>query len=173
MEGKSEKPVYMWIHGERNVDFLGADELLGLDTFATQKRIRKKHGADTATIAIGPAREKLVRSAVILTETGNASGQGGFGAVMGSKKLKAIAVTAKRNEMRRIGRIKVADPKRLMKLWKLCEKLLQGGQRVPEVPSSFMGIKVYEEIPWLQSSLSGTMWNGKRLWFILLARSAN
>lgn len=145
VEGASDKPVYLWIHNERNVEFLDADELWGLDTFATQKKLMKKHGGDTSSICIGPAGENLVRIATIQTETGNAAGQGGFGAVMGSKKLKAISVTSTRNGAREIGKINVADPKRLLELWRKCTKLLQGGQIVPEVPLSFMGAEVKYE----------------------------
>lgn len=145
VEGTSEKPVYMWIHSERNVEFLDADELWGLDTFTTQKKLTKRHGRDTSSICIGPAGENLVRIATIQTETGNAAGQGGFGAVMGSKKLKAISITSTRNGAKEIGKINVADPKRLVELWRECIKLLQGGQIVPEIPPSFMGAEVKYE----------------------------
>ncbi|MGC8912162.1 MAG: aldehyde ferredoxin oxidoreductase N-terminal domain-containing protein, partial [Nitrososphaeria archaeon] len=49
VEGISEKPVYIWIHGERNVKLIDADELWGLDTFATQKKLMKTYGRNTST----------------------------------------------------------------------------------------------------------------------------
>jgi len=145
IEGVSEKPVYIWIHDEREVELLDADELWGLDTFATQKELMKKHGKETASACIGPAGENLVRIAVIETASGDVAGQGGFGAVMGSKKLKAISVTSMRDGVQKIGNINVADPKRLVELWRKCAKLLQGGRKIPEVPSSFMGAEVKHE----------------------------
>ena len=45
-----------------------------------------------AVLTIGPAGENLCRVAIILNETASAAGQGGYGAVMGSKNLKAIVV---------------------------------------------------------------------------------
>jgi aldehyde:ferredoxin oxidoreductase len=145
VEGSSEKPVYIFIHDEGNVEILDADELWGLDTFTTQKMLMKKHGRDSVSICIGPAGENLVRTAVILTESGDAAGQGGFGAVMGSKKLKAISISNTRGSVGEMGVIKVADPKRLLELWKKALKLLQGGPKIPEVPSDFLGMQIKYE----------------------------
>ncbi|MBN2105947.1 MAG: aldehyde:ferredoxin oxidoreductase [Deltaproteobacteria bacterium] len=61
-----------------------------------------------AVLAIGPAGENLSRSAVLIHDAACASGQGGFGAVWGSKKLKAISVIG-------TGSIPIYDPKALMK----------------------------------------------------------
>jgi aldehyde:ferredoxin oxidoreductase len=58
-------------------------------------------------MTIGLAGERKSRIAIILTDTGDASGQCGFGGVMGSKNLKAIAV-------RGTGHVRVAKPKQLM-----------------------------------------------------------
>ena len=65
-----------------------------------------------AVVTIGPAGENLSRMACLIHDAGNAAGQGGFGAVFGSKNLKAISVIG-------TGSIKVADPKMLMaaRLW--------------------------------------------------------
>ncbi|MEM2984061.1 MAG: aldehyde ferredoxin oxidoreductase N-terminal domain-containing protein, partial [Candidatus Jordarchaeaceae archaeon] len=145
IEGAAEEPTYLWIHDEREVELLNAKELWGFDTFETQKELMKKHGNETVSACIGPAGENLVRIAVIVTASGDAAGQGGFVAVMDSKKLKAIAITSRRNGVQDVGRLKVADPKNLVNLWKKCVKLLQGGRRIPEVPSSFMGREVKYE----------------------------
>jgi len=134
IEGTSDKPVYVWIHDEREVELLDASNLWGLDTFAAQKELSKKHGGESASLCIGPAGENLVRIATINSGSGNAAGQGGFGAVMGSKKLKAIVVTSKRNAREKDGAgvLEVADPKRLMELWMKTMKLIQGGRAIPE-----------------------------------------
>lgn len=90
IEGRAEKPSYLYID-ERGVQFLGADEILGLDARNVQLELKKKHGPKTESACIGLAGEKLVRYAVITSGERTAS-RGGMGAVMGSKNLKAIAI---------------------------------------------------------------------------------
>ena len=90
--GKSEKPVYIWIHDE-NVEICNAENLWGLDTFRTEEMIRKEKGDMTIRVAcIGPAGERLVRFAHVNVDRYRQAGRGGTGAVMGSKNLKALAV---------------------------------------------------------------------------------
>ena len=91
VQGKAKKPVYLWIHDEQ-VEILDAKNLWGRGTYGTTKTLRTIHGSNTRVVSCGQAGESLSRIAVIQTETGNAAGQGGFGGVMGSKNLKAIAV---------------------------------------------------------------------------------
>lgn len=91
IEGKANSPVYLWIN-DRDIDIRDGFELWGLDTFVTQKRLSQNHGNRVQTICIGPAGENLVRIATIQHGVESAAGQGGFGAVMGSKRLKAITV---------------------------------------------------------------------------------
>jgi aldehyde:ferredoxin oxidoreductase len=105
--GKSDKPVYLSILNDV-VRLEDAKSLWGLDTFETQKSLMKKH-FNAAVLSIGPAGENLCRVAIILNETASAAGQGGYGAVMGSKNLKAIVVKGS-------GALKVARPDALMKL---------------------------------------------------------
>ncbi|MBM3240871.1 hypothetical protein FJZ31_31700 [Candidatus Poribacteria bacterium] len=106
--GKAEKPVYLWVNDE-DVQIVDAGDIWGRDTYSTQKYLMDQHGGDTKIACIGPAGENLVRYAIVLSETKSAAGQGGFGAVMGSKNLKAIAV-------RGTGAIKIAYPKDLLEL---------------------------------------------------------
>ena len=91
VQGKAEKPVYVWI-ADGKVEILDAGHLWGRGTYGTTLALRATHGHHTRVISCGQAGERLSRIAVIQTETGNAAGQGGFGGVMGSKNLKAIAV---------------------------------------------------------------------------------
>jgi aldehyde:ferredoxin oxidoreductase len=105
--GKSDKPVYLSIINEV-VKIEDAKSLWGLDTFETQKSLMKKY-SNAAVLTIGPAGENLCRVAIILNETASAAGQGGYGAVMGSKNLKAIVVKG-------TGTLKVARPDVLAKL---------------------------------------------------------
>ena len=89
--GASRQPVRLRIRDDE-VSILPADELWGLDAMDTLEALAAAEGKGTHAMAIGPAGERLSRIATIQTASSSACGQGGFGAVMGSKKLKAISV---------------------------------------------------------------------------------
>ena len=67
-----------------------ARDLWGTDIVTAQEQIKARHGAGSIAAVIGPAGENLVRMAAVMTGKKNTAGRGGMGAVMGSKKLKAI-----------------------------------------------------------------------------------
>jgi len=102
VQGASDRPVYLWVENDKT-RLRDARELWGKGTFETQERLAAEHGPDVRTLAIGQAGENCNRIAIIATGTASAAGQGGFGAVMGAKRLKAIAV-------RGTGGIPIADP---------------------------------------------------------------
>jgi aldehyde:ferredoxin oxidoreductase len=107
--GKSDKPCYIWIKNGK-VEIRSAEHLWGKDTFDTQKAIQDELGdPEIKSVCIGPAGEKLVRFACLITEYGAAAGRSGIGAVMGSKNLKAVAV-------RGSGNVRAAKPEELLKL---------------------------------------------------------
>ena len=108
IHGKAENPVYLWID-DGKVEILDASNLWGRGTYGITTALRTIHGNRTRVISCGPAGEHLCRIAVIQTETGNAAGQGGYGAVMGSKNLKAIAVRGMKG-------VKIARPKEFFDL---------------------------------------------------------
>ncbi len=98
--GASENPIWLEI-SDNNVVFHDASELWGLDTFETERRIKDKLSGiknKPAVISIGPAGERLVRFAVVENDKWRSAGRTGMGAVLGSKKVKAIACYG---EMRR------------------------------------------------------------------------
>jgi aldehyde:ferredoxin oxidoreductase len=105
--GKAKRPVYLSIYDE-DVKIKDASELWGLDTFEAQQALLTDE-PEASVLVIGPAGENLSRIAIILNETECAAGQGGFGAVMGSKNLKAIAV-------RGTGVVEVSKPHDVMQL---------------------------------------------------------
>ncbi|MEM3526187.1 MAG: aldehyde ferredoxin oxidoreductase N-terminal domain-containing protein, partial [Candidatus Jordarchaeaceae archaeon] len=110
--GKADKPVYIWIN-ESEAEIKDASHLWGRDCYETQEIIRKDLGENKVRVScIGPAGEKLVKYACVINDDGRAAGRTGFGAIMGSKNLKALAV---------YGKVKptVADSE---KLDKLCEE---------------------------------------------------
>lgn len=108
IEGKAVSPVYVWINNG-NVEIRDARDLWGKTTRNTRALLWKKLGEHVKVACIGPAGENKVVQAVITVACNAVYGRGGFGAVMGSKNLKAIAAFG-------TGRIKVADPKKLMEV---------------------------------------------------------
>jgi len=92
IRGKSDTPVYITIiDGE--VAIHDATDLWGKNVFDTIRILKDKHGNHDASVAcIGPAGENLVHIACIMNDEHRAAGRTGVGAIMGSKKLKAIYV---------------------------------------------------------------------------------
>jgi len=108
IQGASEKPVYIFIDDD-NVQIRDASFLWGKNTSETDRSLKKQLGdSSIKVLAIGQAGENLVKIAGIVTGI-NIAARCGLGAVMGSKRLKAIAV-------RGSGSIKIADPGRLLSL---------------------------------------------------------
>jgi aldehyde:ferredoxin oxidoreductase len=89
--GRADTPVYLKIEDGR-CTLEDAGELWGRGIYETQRLLIEGLGTGWKVLAIGPAGENLCRIAIAATETESAAGQGGFGAVMGSKNLKAVAV---------------------------------------------------------------------------------
>jgi len=90
--GKSKGPVYLSIEDEK-IFFKDASHLWGKITWETQQEIRNElQDEKTKIMCIGPAGENMVRFACVITGLKNAAGRTGLGALMGSKKLKAVAV---------------------------------------------------------------------------------
>ncbi len=96
VEGKAEKPVVILIQ-DKVVDFINAQDLWGLDSFAAEKRLKELYGRAAGILLIGPAGENLVSYATIVCQEGRSGGRPGMGAVMGSKNLKAIVVAGTRD----------------------------------------------------------------------------
>jgi aldehyde:ferredoxin oxidoreductase len=119
LEGKSEKPVYLWIDDD-SVQLLDAAHLMGKSPSETEDAIKDELGDYYIRVAsIGLAGEKLSRIACILNEKTRAAGRTGLGAVMGSKNLKAIAVRGTRD-------IVVAKPVEFMDMVKEFHERMKG-----------------------------------------------
>ncbi|MHB8910003.1 MAG: aldehyde ferredoxin oxidoreductase family protein [Syntrophales bacterium] len=94
--GKANRPVYLWIDDDK-VQIRDAEAYWGKTTGETQAGIKKElNDSRVSVIPIGPAGEKRVRFAGIIVSS-RAAARGGTGAVMGAKKLKAIAVRGTRS----------------------------------------------------------------------------
>lgn len=92
--GKAKAPVYLWIN-EKGVEIREANWLWGKDTYETHSLVQSVTNEKAGIICIGLAGENMLNIASIMAEgtEGRAAGRVGLGAVMGSKKLKAIAAS--------------------------------------------------------------------------------
>ena len=102
--GASEKPVYVFIK-DGKAELRDAAQLWGKDTFETEDILKNELGKDVHVLCIGPSGENLSLIAAVMNNKGRAAGRSGLGAVMGSKKLKAVAVAGNM-------KIPLADSKR-------------------------------------------------------------
>jgi aldehyde:ferredoxin oxidoreductase len=92
IEGAAASPVYLYINA-KPCEIRDASQHWGKDTFGVQDDIRQEIGDPKARLAvIGPAGELGVLYAAIMNDEARAAARGGDGTVMGSKKLKAIAI---------------------------------------------------------------------------------
>ncbi|MFC2019496.1 aldehyde ferredoxin oxidoreductase family protein [Chloroflexota bacterium] len=121
LEGASEDPVYLWIDDDR-VEIRDASHLWGKTTWEADDIIKAELGDNTIQIAgIGPAGENLSSAACLILNRARACGRMGLGAVIGSKKVKAIAVRGTKG-------LKIAHPGRFIKeCRKLFDKILNDG----------------------------------------------
>jgi len=89
--GVSDKPVYLYIDNGK-AELRDASGSWGKDSFETEDMLKDELGKDIEVACIGPSGEGLALIAAVMNNKGRAAGRSGLGAVMGSKKLKAIAV---------------------------------------------------------------------------------
>jgi aldehyde:ferredoxin oxidoreductase len=107
LQGQAPGWVYLYIHDDQ-VELRPADALLGRDTWETQDALGAELGLSghmLSVYSIGPAGETLVRFAAIQGDYGHVASKNGVGAVMGKKRLKAVAI------VRGTRAIRAADPR--------------------------------------------------------------
>ena len=104
VRGISEKPVFLWIRDDQ-VELRDASHLWGLTTWETEDQLKEELNEPALRASIiGPAGEKTSLIACLIVDKGNAAGRSGLGAVMGAKRLKAVAVRGTQG-------VPVADPR--------------------------------------------------------------
>ncbi len=92
ISGKADEPVYLYVH-DRDAEIREASKYWGMDTHETEDAIKKDLENEKASVAaIGPAGENMCCGAGIWNDKHHSFAHCGLGAIMGSKKLKAIAV---------------------------------------------------------------------------------
>lgn len=125
--GASDSPVYLYVR-DGEVEIREADFIWGRSAIETRESLKRELGKDVRVAATGPAGENMIPFATLLAEE-DSSASGGFGAVMGSKKLKAIAVAGETKPT-------AADPDRLKSLADRILRLRKGTYDVytPMIP---------------------------------------
>jgi len=101
--GRSRRPVYLFLKNGK-AELRSADAVSGQPVKETVDWLEAEHGSQISTMCIGPAGENVVRYACVTVDRHRVIGKCGFGAVMGSKNLKAIVADGSE------GSISVADP---------------------------------------------------------------
>ena len=119
VEGEAPEWTYISIEDDK-VELHDAREYVGVMSEELDDKLKAKHGEGSSVLNIGPAGEKKVLLAAIMNDKDRAAGRSGVGAVMGSKKLKAIVVKTSRTSLDNIADIDAlkAATKRSMDLIK-------------------------------------------------------
>jgi len=127
VRGKADKPTYLFIN-QGSVEIRDASFLWGKNTVETREMLKRELGKAVRVVATSPAGENAVSFATMLADD-DTSASSGFGAVMGSKNLKAIAVAGNR-------RPTAANPARLKELTDYIYPLRKGTWEVytPAIP---------------------------------------
>ncbi|MFC1971514.1 aldehyde ferredoxin oxidoreductase N-terminal domain-containing protein [Chloroflexota bacterium] len=125
VKGRASKPVYLWIHDDE-AEIRDASTLWGQGAYRSGEMLEEMHNNRTRYITTGVAGEKMVRSAIIFGSHQSTT-TAGYGAVMGSKNLKAIAVYGTRKPS-------VADPEKLLELnrytMRICKQIWPAGNTI-------------------------------------------
>ena len=144
--GRAEKPCYIYVE-DGKAEIRDAAGLWGTGVYETRDRLKERHGKNVRFVATGPAGENLCRAANIITDN-EGSATGGWGAVMGSKHLKAIAVNGS-------GSPTVARPEELRELNRLIVHLSK--REPPPVPFPGDQVTRVGRAPCFQCGLDCTM----------------
>ena len=108
--GVSSDPVYLLLDNGKAY-LRSATDLWGLDSNETEDRLKAEIGHDAQIACVGPVGERGSLLACIMNDKGRAAGRSGLGAVMGSKRLKAIVAIGDQV-------VSVADKERLQRVRK-------------------------------------------------------
>lgn len=115
--GISEKPVLLYVKNDR-AELRDASHLWGRDTTETEDMLRADYGPHASVAVIGPAGERLSLISGISNDKGRLAARSGLGAVMGSKRLKAVVLDGKK-------RISVHNREEVHRLSRICNRWVQ------------------------------------------------
>ncbi len=125
-KGSSEKPVYLYVKNGK-AGLCDASHLWGKDAVESEEMLIRETGGKSRVALIGPAGENLSLISGIVNDGGRIAARSGLGAVMGSKKLKAVVLDGAK-------RIPVHDRDKIKKLSKKCNKWVQFQPPLPAGP---------------------------------------
>lgn len=147
IEGSADNWQYLYIDEYGTAHLRDATHLQGRDTWETEETIKAELGYsehNMSVLSIGPAGEHLVRFAAVVGDKGHVAAHNGIGAVMGSKRLKALAVA------RGKGRVPVKDDE---KLAAVAKELVEAARRAGGLDVFHWGtsrvISIAEAAGWL------------------------
>ncbi len=140
IKGVSLDPTYIYVN-EQKITFGNAAPFWGMDTYETDDALKKILGHGVTVACIGPAGENLVKFAGIFTDGSDAraAGRTGLGAVMGSKKLKAIVVKGS-------GKVQVHDDEQLRDSIKQLIPVIKEKSKIRHAFGTSGGIETMERI---------------------------
>ena len=144
VEGKSDKPVYLCIKDD-DVQIKSADMVWGQGTRATFETLGRLEGKRACVAAIGPAGENLLPYACMINTRSHSAGAG-LGAIMGSKKLKALVVEGN-------GSVYVKNPKAVAELSDYMLSEVIGSNNNHVVPST--------QQEWAEYYSEGSRWTAR------------
>ena len=145
IEGKADKPVYILIDDDK-ISIEDASAVWGKGTRETTEALSKKHGLDCCVAAIGPAGENLLPYACVINTRSHSAGAG-LGAVLGSKKVKAVVVRGTKA-------VNVADPQMVADLSDYMIAQVIGSNNNHVVPST--------QQSWAEYYDKGSRWTSKK-----------
>ena len=129
--GISPAPVYLYANGRKS-ELRDAGHLWGKDTEETDRMLKAESSPTARAALIGPAGERLSLISGICTDRGRMAARSGLGAVMGSKRLKAVVLDGKR-------RIPVRNLDTVKALSKKCNAHVPRPIPIPGKASAWLG----------------------------------
>lgn len=170
IKGRSDIPVYINITDD-SAEIKSAEFIWGDDTFTATEKVKEIEGKKSEVAVIGPAGENLVRYANIVSDGrhGRCIGRCGFGAVMGSRKLKALVVKGSKP-------IEIADPEGLKRINKKLAPIMKENPKPMREAGTANGLDFCEHVgnfpvknwsvgPWSEGAakITGYTMTAKRL----------
>ncbi len=138
VQGKADKPVYISINDDK-VEIKDASHLWGLTNGKTREIIQEEFGGKPRILSIGPGAENPTRIGIIFADVG-ATASMGFGSVMGSKNLKAIAAKGS-------GKVSVTDSERISRVREKFQRMKgEGYFNLYETPLMLPDTKVIKKV---------------------------
>jgi len=156
----SDSPIYLLVEDGR-VEIRDAAGLWGLTTRQVTKELQAEFGFKASVTAIGPAGERLVKISALINDEGRAAARTGMGAVMGSKKLKAVVALGDKP-------VEAEKSDEFKEISKIAFKMATNPDRVGELSrygTSFLVAPKNEigDLP-VQNHYDGTFEEGKRFY---------